>query len=211
MRNSAPQRTITIVITSSENPLSLQRFDVHEKLLYYYSSFFVQKSKRVESSLDANPEPITLQDVDPSTFGLFCNWIYYQKIRNEQGSVPGLLELARLWVLGEQFQVPALQNAAMNKIREEITYPADFEPFMLFAYSLESQGVELRRLAISRLAWTLPDPFRDILRRLPAEAQVDLIIELKSQRDAVPKDLWRGIGAARDFYVAEKDDEGEGE
>ncbi|KAG0649789.1 hypothetical protein D0Z07_3841 [Hyphodiscus hymeniophilus] len=203
-----PQRTITIIITSSQSPLS-QTFSLHEKLLCYYSSFFSQKLKSAEPAFDANPGPITFHDIDPATFGLFCNWIYYQKIRNEQGKVPGLMELAKLWALGEQIQCGALQNTTMDIIREEVNYPTDFESFIHFAYEMEGEADELRRLAISRLAWTLPGPFKDILGRLPAKAQVDLIMELKDQRDAVPKEYWRDIGAAKDFHVAENDyDEG---
>lgn len=211
MNESTPQPIVTIALTTSENPLAIQKFSIHKNILCFYSQFFAQQLKNAEPSLEVNPEPITLEDVDPSTFGLFCNWIYYQKIRNEQGKRPGLIELAKLWAFGETFQMAALQNSTMDLIRDEVAYPTEFESFIYFAYEIESGGDELRRLAIARMAWTLPEPFKVILGRLPAEAQMDLIMELKSQRDAVPKDHWREIGIAKDYYVAEKEVNGDEE
>jgi hypothetical protein len=155
--------------------------------------------------LEANPKPITLEDADTSSLGLFLNWIYYQKIRNEEGKLPGLIDLAKLWVLGERFQMSSLQNDTMDHIRDEVQYPAEFEPFIHFVYNMDGDGKMLRKLAIARLAWTLPDPFKDILVLLPAQAMMDLILELKSQRDAVPKEHWRDIGDAMEFYVMEKE------
>lgn len=161
--------------------------------------------KNADPSLEAIPDPITLEDIDTAIFGLFLNWIYYQKIHNSEGRRPGLIDLAKLWALGEQFQIAALQNATMDLIRDEVAYSTDFEEFIHFAYQMDGEGDELRRLAIARLAWTLPEPFKYIVGRLPVEAQVDLIMELKSQRDAIPKEHWRDIGAAKEFYVEEKD------
>lgn len=205
MNDSTPQPIVTIAVTNSDNPLAIQKFNIHQNILCHYSDFFAKKLTSAERSLEVNTETITLEDVNPSTFGLFLNWIYYQKIRNEQGKRPGLIELAKLWALGEQFEMASLQNATMDLIRDEVAYPTEFESFIHFAYELESEEDELKRLAIARLAWTLPEPFKDILGRLPAEAQVDLIMELKSQRDAVPKEHWRDIGAAKDFYVLDKE------
>lgn len=93
----------------------------------------------------------------------------------------------------------------MDHIRDEVQYPTEFESFIHFAYKTEVEGNELRRLAIARLAWTLPDSFKEILERLPSQAQMDLIMELKSQRDTVPKNYWRDIGDAKEFYVVERE------
>ena len=101
--------------------------------------------------------------------------------------------------------MPTLQNNTMDHIRDEVQYPAEFESFIYFVYNMDGYGKILRKLAIARLAWTLPDPFKDILMLLPAQAMMDLILELKSQRDAVPKEHWRDIGDAKEFYVVEKE------
>jgi hypothetical protein len=157
---------------------------------------------------DSNPDPITLEDVDSETFGLFLNWIYYQRIRNEEGTAPRLIELAKLWTLAQRFQITALMNATMDRLRDEVDYPTQFEEFIHFAYAAEQEDKRgmLRKLAIARLAWTLPGPFKDILGRLPQMAQMDLILELKDQRDSVPKEHWKDIGGAEDFYVEEEGD-----
>jgi hypothetical protein len=206
--NSTPQPIVTIIITSPEDSIETQVFNIHQNILCYYSHFFAQKLNNAQPSPDTNPKPITLADAEPGAFGLFVNWIYYQKIRNEHGKLPSLIELARLWVFGERFQIAALQNATMDHIRNEVAYPTDFEPFIHFAYMRTGEGCELRRLAIRRLAWTLPEPFKEIVGRLPALAQLDLIMELKSQRDATPKDFWRQLGPAKEFYVVEREGDG---
>jgi hypothetical protein len=193
---STPQPIVTIVVTFSNNPLAIQKFNIHKNILCYYSHFFAEKLKNAEPSLEANPDSITLEDIDNAIFGLFLNWIYYQKIRNAEGQRPGLIDLAKLWALGEQFQIAALQNATMALIRDEVAYATDFEEFMHFTYQMDGDGDELRGLAIARLTWTLQEPFKDRVGRLPVEAHVDLIMELKSQRDAMPKEHWREIGAA---------------
>ena len=161
--------------------------------------------KHYDPLIQSDAEPITLDDVEACTFGLFVNWIYYQKIRNEDGKLPGLIDLAKLWALGERFEIVALQNSTMDHIRDEVQYPTEFEMFIHFSYEMDGHENQLKRLAIARLAWTLPDPYKEILGQLPAQAQMDLILELKSQRDAIPKEHWRDIGAAKEFYVAEKD------
>lgn len=206
MYDSTPQPIVTIVLHHRDDPSYNETFHVHQNILCFYSQFFARKLETHEPNSKANPEPIILENVDPCTFGLFLNWIYYQKIRNEQGKLPKLVELAELWALGERIQNAALQNATMDHIRDEVLYPTEFESFIQFAYEeVEGQGNELRKLAIARLAWTLPDPFLEILGKLPGQAQMDLIMELKEQRDAVPKEHWRDIGAAEKFYVLGKE------
>jgi hypothetical protein len=202
---STPQPIVTIAITSSSDPLVKQKFNIHKNILCYYSRYFTAELNDGNPSLEGNPELITLTDVQTSTFGLFLNWIYYQKIRDEEGELPGLIDLAKLWAFGQRFEITALQNTTMDHIRDEVQYPTEFESFIHFAYEMEGDGNELRRLAIARLAWTLPDSFKEILRGLPCQAQMDLILELKSQRDAVPIEHWRDIGHAEDFYVVEKE------
>ena len=57
-----------------------------------------------------------LDDTDPTTFGLFVNWLYTQKVLDADGELPPCTEAINLWILGDKILAPSLQNAAMIAI-----------------------------------------------------------------------------------------------
>ena len=96
------------MIISAENPLTTRKYNIHKDFLCYYSQHVEAKLKRGDPPLETKLEPITVEDVDPSSFGLFTHSLYFQNIRNEEGKLPGLINLAKLWVLAERFEMGAL-------------------------------------------------------------------------------------------------------
>lgn len=83
---------------------------------------------------------MTLYDIEPEDFGKFVHWLDYQKIPGLlENSVPfDILQLARIWILGERFNVPSLQNkAAICIIHSAISMNqiSRFKEFAALAYS----------------------------------------------------------------------------
>jgi hypothetical protein len=59
---------------------------------------------------------MTIGDVDSSAFGLLVQWLHTRKLAVdvENALGPGLLRLAKAWVLAERFLMPKIQNAIVR-------------------------------------------------------------------------------------------------
>jgi hypothetical protein len=94
-------------------------FDVHIELLCdsspYFNNLFNDRFDRVP------PATVRLPDDDPDTFTEFLNWVYRGTIFQNQLHPP-LIELFRLWVLAQKFEVPELQNLVVTRCKQKLDY-----------------------------------------------------------------------------------------
>lgn len=101
-------------------------------MLTYHSKYF--SSALNGSWKEAEENSITLNDIDPKTFGVFVHWLYTQKIATEE-EVDHMLEtypsdehdddpyitvLTKAVVFGNRFLVPDFCKAAQNHIVDSI-------------------------------------------------------------------------------------------
>ena len=61
---------------------------------------------------------MTLEDVDPSLFGLICNWLYAQKLVDEHGENLKLIEYTKIWSLARRLLITELEGDAQECIQE---------------------------------------------------------------------------------------------
>lgn len=99
-----------------------------------------------------------LEDVDADLFGILVNWCYTQKIEHMERDIT-LLDLGKLWTLGDRFFMPKLQNCAMSAIaagRKNLKGDSDetrykpYQEFMEYAYCTPGQGTLLKRASMKR-------------------------------------------------------------
>jgi hypothetical protein len=124
-------------------------------LLCFYSDFF--RAAFEGSFKEATEGKVELSDVTVDTFEAFQVWLYSQSLRNIEdpqdsstpSALPDFATLARLWVFGDKYQIPYLQNCiidAMIKKEEEVR---KFSGVVVrIAYENTMDGSSLRRFAI---------------------------------------------------------------
>lgn len=134
---------------------SKQDFTVHKELLGFYSDFF--RAAFNGSFKEATEGRIELPDTQVDVFEIFQVWLYSRSLLNTEDlqdqpdykKYPSFGALARLWVFGDKYQIPLLQNCAADAI---LQYNKDENKFntciIRIAYQDTMQESPLRRLAI---------------------------------------------------------------
>jgi hypothetical protein len=100
---------VTIIIGPDE-----KEFTVHKDLLVFYSDYF-----RVAfngSFIEATEKKIDLFDIDHKVFEYFHAWLYTRKLIPENNEPLKWADLIGLWIFGDRFQMPMLQNCIMDEI-----------------------------------------------------------------------------------------------
>ncbi|EMD85158.1 hypothetical protein COCC4DRAFT_66532 [Bipolaris maydis ATCC 48331] len=101
-------------------------YEVHKALLTHYSEYF--SSALNGPWKEAQENSITLNDIDPKTFGIFVHWLYTQKIATEEevnhilethpcdehDDNPYITVLTEAVVFGDRFLAPDFRKAAQN-------------------------------------------------------------------------------------------------
>jgi hypothetical protein len=186
-----------------------KEFTVHKDLLVFYSDYF--RAAFNGSFVEATDRKIDLFDANQEAFEHFLTWLYTRKLASDDEQPLGLIALVDLWLLGDRFQVPMLQNCVMDKI---IPQPNDDTVFELglveAAYENTTVGSPLRRVLLEILAYqTALGEAEGVLfrKRFTVEILVDLVKEVASARK--DKVLW-GELPKRDkcfFHVHGKDEQ----
>ncbi len=123
-------------------------FDVHLELLCdsspYFNSLFNDRFARVPAT------NVCLPDDDPDTVTEFLNWVYCGTIFQTQLRTP-LIELFRLWVLAEKFEVPELQNLVVTHCKKKLGYQKHgvlMTSTINYVYNNTIPGCPLRQMTV---------------------------------------------------------------
>jgi hypothetical protein len=81
-------------------------------MICHYSPFF--NAAFNSTMIEGQTQSMELDDIEADTFGLFVNWLYTQKIERADDTNLTAEELGKLWILGQRFIIPQLQNKAMS-------------------------------------------------------------------------------------------------
>ena len=77
-----------------------QEFLVYKKFICYYSPFFdAAFNGRFE---EGETQSIDIDYVKPEVFGLFFNWLYTQKVIQDEDDMPQVSLLRDLWIMANQ-------------------------------------------------------------------------------------------------------------
>ncbi|THY80361.1 hypothetical protein D6C92_10628 [Aureobasidium pullulans] len=96
-----------------------QAFSIHKDLLCFYSDYF--RGAFDSSFKEAAEGKLSLPTEDPAIFDIFNGFIYTRQLRDAT-DVRGLDllygTLVALWIFGDKYIVPALQNKAIDAFKE---------------------------------------------------------------------------------------------
>ncbi|RDL36028.1 uncharacterized protein BP5553_06640 [Venustampulla echinocandica] len=138
---SGPQSIVTIHVSRNKRK---QTFLVHKQFICFYSSYF--NAAFNGEFQEGQTQTLELENVFPSLFAIFVNWIYTQKIVADDNYAPTLFSLIQLWILADRLLVPKLQNKILGQleIRRADNVPFSGETLASF-YNHTVTGSPLRR------------------------------------------------------------------
>ncbi|KAG9751660.1 hypothetical protein KCU73_g6290, partial [Aureobasidium melanogenum] len=144
------KETVSILVGPTK-----EHYIIHKGLLCSYSDFF--RAAFEGAFKEAHENKIELPDVLVDVFEAFQVWLYSRSLRDpedhgDSSTRPQLLTspiLAYLWVFGDKYQIPLLQNDSADALIEKMDQEKEFDTIVVnVAYQSTMQGSPLRRLAI---------------------------------------------------------------
>ncbi|THY39224.1 hypothetical protein D6C97_10372 [Aureobasidium pullulans] len=168
-----------------------QAFSIHKDLLCFYSDYF--RGAFDSSFKEAAEGKLSLPTEDPAIFDIFNGFIYTRQLRDAtdvKGPNLSFITLVALWIFGDKYIVPALQNKAIDafKERSDKLRSIPWQLHLRTIYDNTLHGSPLRRIITDMMAYeiTVSEKPRDkIMEVYPLEALVDLAFTLsdKSKED----------------------------
>lgn len=170
-------------MTVAIGPLK-QAFSIHKGLLCYYSDYF--RGAFEGSFKEAVDGKIWLEKEDPAIFDIFNAFLYNRKLQNPDGLAgPGLSfgTLIDLWIFGDRFIVPLLQNFAIDSLRQksDTKNSIPWKTQIRKIYDNTLQGAPLRKIMIDMMAYEScagEKSRKEFVESWPVEALVDLAFTL---------------------------------
>jgi hypothetical protein len=142
------QGTVTLIVGKEKKAYTL-----HKDLLCFYSDYF--RAAFNGSFKEASARKLELPDVKPSLFDEFQVWLYTQDLQGPTDNSEQICFLANMWILGDQHQIPLLQNQAMDKIFASVAKHHIFAPSAVpDIYTMTVAGSPLRKAVIEIVGWT---------------------------------------------------------
>ena len=130
---------------------SRHRVQIHKKFVCHHSP--ILQAALNSGFLEGSTQTYELDNVTDSTFALFCQWIYTQKLEHTPKIKLDSVDLVGLWVLADKFLIPRLQNLVINLI-DEIGRITIVPAAIAYAYENTAVDSPLRKIYVSQVAWT---------------------------------------------------------
>ncbi|KAH0382040.1 hypothetical protein KCU92_g6635, partial [Aureobasidium melanogenum] len=173
------QETVTLIVGDEKKP-----YVVHKDLLCFYSDYF--RAAFQGSFKEATERKVELPGVIKDVFEHFQVWLYTRRLDFADTQFHTII---RLWIFGDQHQIPLLQNWAADSLiakrKKEHTFPISLVPLV---YENTVAKSALRKVVIE-IATTLQ--LQDgtgtylILEHWSVESLIDLVRAV----DIRPKNL----------------------
>lgn len=120
----------------------------------FYSDYF--RAAFNGSFVEAAEKKIELLDIEANIFEEFHAWLYTCKLASEDSKRLEMLDLVNLWIFGDRFQVPMLQNHVIDEIFIKEKSEKRLDPCVFkVAYEKTVEGSLLRKALIEILAYRL--------------------------------------------------------
>ncbi|KAH0378260.1 hypothetical protein KCU92_g8812, partial [Aureobasidium melanogenum] len=103
------QTLVTIEVGSEK-----KKFVIHKDLLTFYSDFF--RGAFNGSFIEAAEGKLSLPDVEVPIFDIFNQFLYTGRLADGEGHTLRSNTLIKLWLFGDRFIVPCLQNSAIDAL-----------------------------------------------------------------------------------------------
>ncbi|KAG9673264.1 hypothetical protein KCU95_g16838, partial [Aureobasidium melanogenum] len=114
-----PNNCFRGIVTVEVGPQK-QAFSIHKDVLCFYSDYFRGASEG--SFKEAVDGKIWLEKEDPAIFDIFNAFLYNRKLQDAKGLVGPSLSfrtLVDLWIFGDKFVVPLLQNITIDSLQQK--------------------------------------------------------------------------------------------
>lgn len=102
-----PQTIVTVNVRKHAGA-KIHPFRIHKNYLCHYSPYF--EAAFNGRFIEGETQVLELEDTEPRIFGIFVNWLYVQKITDEDGQLASCSDCINLWILADKILVPSLQN-----------------------------------------------------------------------------------------------------
>ncbi|KAE9376493.1 hypothetical protein N431DRAFT_332001, partial [Stipitochalara longipes BDJ] len=126
------------------------KFTIHKDFICFYSPFFASAFNSPYK--EGQTQVMSLYEIDPEIFGMFVSWIYQRKLPTHTAKFEdvNLIHLAKLWILGERFLAPALQNNAICRMHTIVNEGRleGFQEFITLAYNHREGHNQMTKLAV---------------------------------------------------------------
>ncbi|KAI4760540.1 hypothetical protein E4T52_07564 [Aureobasidium sp. EXF-3400] len=194
------QGLVTLLIGTEKKP-----YAVHKDLLYFYSDYF--RAAFQGSFKEASECKLELAGVTVDIYEHFQVWLYTRRL---DPLVLDFRTIVKLWIFGDQHQIPLLQNCAIDGLFEKRVKQNMFETaVMSLAYDNTIPGSLLRK-AVTEIQTSLalqvgPNSSLNETENWSVESLIDLVRAVESR----PKDLAQYALPKRDkcfFHVHGKDE-----
>ncbi|KAI4851213.1 hypothetical protein E4T44_02270 [Aureobasidium sp. EXF-8845] len=143
------QGTVTLIVGKEEKAYTL-----HKELLCFYSDYF--RAAFNGSFKEATERKIELPDVEISLFDAFQFWLYTRDLQGPTRVLEQFQFLINMWILGDQYQIPLVQNQVMDRIfvkrEESLSFSITLVPEV---YAKTVAGSPLRKAIIEIIGWTM--------------------------------------------------------
>lgn len=157
---------------------------IHKDLLCFYSDYF--RGALNGSFKEAIEGKISLPDANADLFYIVNGFLYTRELRqqnNRMNSDIDLVTLGQLWIFGDRYLMPFLQNTTMDAyIKRASMMNMVFSPrLMVRKYEETSKGSQLRKFLVDWQAHrSTQSKWR--LENWPQEALADLALVLSSMK-----------------------------
>jgi len=129
-------------------------YNLHKDLLCFYSDYF--RAAFNGSFKEAADRKLELPNVEISLFDKFQVWLYTRDLQEPTGPGGGFHFLVDMWILGDQHQIPLLQNQVMDEIFAKLAQSNSFTVNVVpKAYAKTVAGSPLRKAVIEIVGWNL--------------------------------------------------------
>ncbi|THY08532.1 hypothetical protein D6D01_09632 [Aureobasidium pullulans] len=176
--------SVTLVVGQAKKAYTL-----HKDLLCFYSDYF--RAAFNGSFKEAAERKIELSDVEDEVFEFFQLWLYTRRLNwfDTRFSI-----LAKLWIFGDQYQMPLLQNCSIDTMLLKRTKQYTFQSEVLgVAYANTLAGSPLRRAVIDLASSMIVQEHANSVLRAELEKEwsveslIDLVRAIESRDKALPQ------------------------
>jgi hypothetical protein len=144
-------RSVHVTIEVGPNK---QAYVIHKGLLTFYSDYF--RAALDSTFKEAIDSKVSLPDEREDLFDIFNQFVYRRVVTNETESGLSTDKLVEVWLFGDRYMIPCLQNSAMDalilKINCEKTIPTN-RINEIWGKTLPSSP--LRKYILERVAYKL--------------------------------------------------------
>jgi hypothetical protein len=162
---------VTVKVSSAGRKSS---FIVHKDFICFYSPYF--KAALNSTFQEGVEHSVDLEDVEPTTFSLFINWVYRQRIVEPDEAPLDLKGAILLWLLADRLLATSLQNAAielLDKAFVDVPWFTFIETNLVYDNTVV--GSPLRKYLVARIVKSS----QRLGIHSPKELLVDIVERLK--------------------------------